>query len=129
MVRRGKGSRSRTVGVDAGTITMIDAWLVVRPKCCGRGAALFVTLKGETVSTSYLRSMLIRKSRKLGLPQLHPHALRHAYASELVREGVSVPFVSRLLGHQDLATTAIYLQSLGADEAVDVVRSRDWALA
>ncbi len=59
--------------------------------------------------------MLIRKSRKRELPQLHPHALRHAFATSLVREGFGVPMIQRLLGHSELSTTALYLDSLGWD--------------
>ena len=127
-VRRGKGGKSRTVGIDAGTIALVDAWVALRPKL-GRNAPLFITLGGKPVSAAYVRSMLIRKSRKLGIPQLHPHALRHAHAVDLVREGVAVPLIQRALGHSSLATTAVYLQGLGADESVEAVRGREWSLS
>jgi integrase/recombinase XerD len=126
-VRRGKGSKQRMVGLDAGAIALVDAWLAVRPKTT-RTAPLFVTLKGDPVSASYVRSMLIRKSRKLGLPQLHPHCLRHAFAVGLTREGASMRTVQSSLGHGDLTTTAVYLASLGEDEAAEAVAARQWSL-
>lgn len=126
-IRKGKGNRQRTVGIDAGTLALVDAWLAVRPDT-GRGAPLFVTLRGDPVSASYVRSMLIRKSRKLGLPQLHPHALRHAFTVGLTRDGESMATVQKALGHKNLNTTAIYLASLGEDEAAEAVASRDWSL-
>lgn len=125
VVRNGKGSKSRTVGLDAGAMALVDAWLVLRP-AGGRG--LFVTLAGAAVSASYVRSMLIRKGAKIGLPGLHPHALRHAFASGLVREGHSMPTVQKSLGHSSLSTTAVYLASLGEDEAAEAVAGRLWTL-
>jgi integrase/recombinase XerD len=126
-VRRGKGSKMRTVGADAGLLSLIDAWLAVRPK--KRGAPLFCTLDGGLVSTSYARQMTARRSRRLGIdPTIHPHSLRHAYACGLAREGFNVPSIQRLLGHSDLVTTAIYLDGLGADEAVAAAASRSWSL-
>ena len=127
-VRKGKGDRQRTVGLDAGTVALVGSWLAVRPDA-GRKAPLFVTLNGAPVSASYVRAMLIRKSRKLGLPQLHPHALRHAFAVGLTREGKSMPTVQKMLGHRNLNTTATYLASLGEDEAAEALANRRWSLA
>ena len=126
-VRNGKGGRQRTVGLDAGAVALVDDWLALRPDA-GRRAPLFVTLDGEPVSASYVRSMLIRKSRKLGLPQLHPHALRHSFAVDLHRAGESVATIQKALGHRNLNTTAIYLASLGEDEAAEAVAGRSWSL-
>lgn len=127
LVRRGKGGKARTVGIDAGALAVLAAWQAVRPRT-GRTAPLFVTLDGEAVSTSYVRSMLIRKSRKVGLPQLHPHSFRHCFAVSLVRERFTMPTIQRLLGHSDLSTTAQYLDSIGASEAVEQAAKREWSL-
>ncbi len=126
IVKRGKGSKSRTGGLDAGAIALVEAWLAVRPK---GGRLLFVTLDGGPVSASYCRSMLLRRGRKLGLPGLHPHCFRHAFAAGLVREGFNMRSVQQSLGHADLNTTAHYLASLGEDEAAEAVAGRAWALA
>ena len=78
VVRRGKGSKLRTVGIDAGAQALVDAWLAARPKL-RRSAPLFVTLGGQAISASYVRSMLTRTSRKPGFePQLHPPRRPHA---------------------------------------------------
>jgi site-specific recombinase XerD len=128
IVRRGKGSKHRSVGADAGLLALIDAWIALRPTT-KRGVPLFCTLDGGAVSTSYVRSMLLRKCAKLGIePPIHAHALRHAYATGLVREGFAMPLVQRLLGHSQLAVTAQYLDSIGANEAVEAAARRVWAL-
>ena len=80
------------------------------------------------MADSYVRAMLIRKSRKLGQPHLHPHAFRHSFAVDLVREGVPIPLIQRQLGHANLSETAIYLQGLGADEVAQAVAEREWSL-
>jgi len=53
-----------------------------------------------------------------------PHQLRHAHAVELAREGVAVNIIHRQLGHNDLGTTATYLQGIDPSEIIDAVRSR-----
>jgi site-specific recombinase XerD len=53
--------------------------------------------------------MLARRGRKAGIEmRVHPHLLRHTYASELLEDGASIVEVQRLLGHERLETTAIY---------------------
>jgi site-specific recombinase XerD len=126
-VRRGKGAKTRTVGLDSGTAALLGAWTDLTDSPT-RSALIFQTLDGSPVSASYVRSMLIRKSRKLGLPQLHPHALRHAFAAGLVREGHNIRTVQSQLGHSSLQTTAVYLASIGEDEAAEAIASRDWSL-
>jgi site-specific recombinase XerD len=126
-VRRGKGGKARTVGIDAGGLALLAAWLAVRPRT-GRAAPLFCTLGGQRVSASYVRSMLLRRGRRLGVAGLRPHAFRHAFAVSLVKEGFSMPHVQRLLGHSNLATTAQYLDSIGASEAVAAAAARQWRL-
>lgn len=126
LVRNGKGSLSRSAAIDPGTLAIVDAWLAIRPRT-KRDGKLFCTLRGEPLSTSYVRSMLLRRGKRLGM-HLHPHALRHSFAVGLMREGFSVRSIQQLLGHGDLATTALYLDSIGASEAVEQASRREWSL-
>ena len=59
---------------------------------------------------------------------MHCHALRHAFAVELEREGATVSAIRDLLGHSSASVTDRYLRRLGAGEAVDFARSREWEL-
>jgi site-specific recombinase XerD len=102
----GKGDKDRVVWVDDTTAEILDAWKAVRP----RSAFFFCTLKGGRLDDSAVRHMMARRGRKAGIEiRVHPHMLRHSYATELLEDGIPLPHVQRLLGHEDLETTAIYL--------------------
>ncbi len=69
--------------------------------------------------------MLKRLAARSGLERrVHPHALRHTMAAELLREGASVRHIQLQLGHSDLSTTAAYLESIQPLELVEMARSR-----
>jgi site-specific recombinase XerD len=90
VVQHGKGDKPRVVGVDMGTAALLARWLEVRRKCGVNGRApIFCTLNGEQIDQSYVRHLLPRLATKAGIEKrVHAHALRHAYAIELEREGV-----------------------------------------
>ena len=86
---------------------------------------LFCTLRGGAVRPSYVRSLLKRLAARAGIERrVHPHALRHTMAAELLREGASVRHIQLQLGHSDLSTTAAYLESIQPLELVEMARSR-----
>jgi site-specific recombinase XerD len=128
-VQHGKGDRRRVVGVDAGTLALVEDWLVVRKSLPRRqDAPLFMTLGGGAIDPSYVRHLLPRLARKAGIEKrVHAHGLRHAFAVELDREGAPMPVIRDLLGHSSVATTDRYLRRLGASEAVDFARTRAWS--
>src|SRR4051812_12824193 len=89
-VQHGKGDKLRRVGLDAGTVALLDRW---EQKRFGleliEGAPLFCTLDGGSIHPSYIRHLLPRLARRTGIEKrVHPHGLGHAYAVELEREGV-----------------------------------------
>lgn len=120
-----RGAEARDVGLDDRTREALAAWIAQ-----SRGIApgpLFMSRSGAAVHPSYLRQLMPRLARSAGISRrIHPHALRHAFACELYREGVRIREIQYLLGHTKLETTATYLRSLGCDEAVDVARRRAW---
>ncbi|MDH4104210.1 MAG: tyrosine-type recombinase/integrase, partial [Thermoleophilia bacterium] len=117
------------VGVDAGTVALVSKWLEVRRKRgIPGGALLFCTLAGRPMGQSYIRHLLPRLARKAGIERrVHAHGLRHAFAVGLVRSGAPLYVVRDALGHASVATTNVYLSRVGAHEAVDVMRNREWA--
>jgi site-specific recombinase XerD len=131
-VLRGKGSKQRTVGIDPYGLFALQPWLFERASLgIPNDVPLFCTTqmpgRGNKVYPAYLRAALHKYARAAGIPKrVHPHGLRHALAVGLIREGFSLAHVSAQLGHADLATTCIYLRSLGSDEAFDAIADRAW---
>ncbi|HSD10644.1 MAG TPA: site-specific integrase [Candidatus Binatia bacterium] len=130
VVQRGKGGKRRVVGVDAGTVALVSRWLALRRKLGlpAGGAPLFCSLAGKPLDLSYVRHLLPRLARKAGIERrVHAHGLRHAFAVDLVR-GVAPLYVVRdALGHASVATTQVYLSRVGAHEAVEAMRNRQWS--
>jgi site-specific recombinase XerD len=105
-VNLGKGGKDRVVWIDATTVEILDRWKAIRP----RSESFFCTLGGRPMRDSDVRDMMARRGRKAGIEiRVHPHLLRHSYASELLEDGYTVSEVQRLLGHARLETTALYL--------------------
>jgi len=115
-VLHGKGDRSRVVAIDPGTAAILQLWLDRRPT----SNYIFCTLRGERVKASYVRGLLPRLGKRAGIAKrVHAHGLRHGMAVDLLREGVSMDVISGALGHSSLATTAVYLQHLAAEQLKD----------
>jgi integrase/recombinase XerD len=131
-VREGKGHKRRVVGIDAGGAAILERWMRSRSKLqVPRGAPLFCTISagnvGGAVGMPYVRTALARAADRAGIDKrVHPHGLRHTFAVELLREGVSLVHIQKLLGHSDLATTARYVDHLLPLEAVEAARARAW---
>lgn len=128
IVQHGKGDKRRVVGINAGTAALVDRWLQVRKKRgINGGATVFCTLRAGQIESSYVRHLLPRLARKAQIEKrVHAHALRHAFAIELEREGATVSTIRDLLGHSSAAVTDRYLRRLGAGEAVAFARDRSW---
>jgi len=129
-VQNGKGGKRRVVGVDPGTAALLERWLLKRTALrVPRAAPVFCTLGGKPLDQSYIRHLLPRLASRAGIEKrVHAHALRHAYAIELEREGATLSTIRDLLGHSSATTTDRYLRRIGAGEAIDFARSREWSL-
>lgn len=129
-IRHGKGDRSRTVGLDTAASGLLARWLD-RRKALGHGGRrkLFCTLDGRELNQSYVRHLLRRLAVKAGVERrIHPHALRHAYAAELAREGVPMNVLRDALGHSSLAVTDRYLRDVAPVHVIETMRAREWSL-
>lgn len=107
---RGKGSKWRGVPVGSAALTALRAWLAVRSAVAAAGeAALFVSQRGSRLSTSQVRSRLKVLALQAGLPtSVHPHMLRHSFASHLLQSSGDLRAVQELLGHANISTTQVY---------------------
>ncbi len=110
-IRHGKGGGERVVPVASDTASWLERWDRDRPKKPGRGGYFFCTLKGNQLTTRYLRDMVDRCAEKAGIDRysVSPHTFRHTYATEKLDDGFTVREVQELLGHSNIHTTSIYL--------------------
>ncbi|MBS0002460.1 MAG: tyrosine recombinase XerC [Thioalkalivibrio sp.] len=106
----GKGRRERTVPVGRMAAAALRDWLAVRPEWAGAAEpALFVSRRGRRLGNRAVQRRLALAGQRAGLAErLHPHRLRHAFASHLLESSGDLRAVQELLGHADLATTQIY---------------------
>jgi integrase/recombinase XerC len=106
----GKGRRERTVPVGRMARDALREWLAVRPVWAASGErAIFVSRRGSRLGNRAVQSRLALAGLRAGLGErLHPHRLRHAFASHMLESSGDLRAVQELLGHADLATTQIY---------------------
>ncbi|MBD9354506.1 tyrosine recombinase XerC [Methylomonas albis] len=106
-VRFGKGGKQRQLPVGKKALDALKTWLVSRPD--GIGEAVFVSLEGRRLSQRSVQLRLDRWGKKNGIAEhLHPHMLRHSFASHLLEASQDIRAVQELLGHSNISTTQIY---------------------
>jgi integrase/recombinase XerD len=130
-VRQGKGDRSRTVALDSSAQAYVERWLTTRTHIGLNGRQpLFCTISkgaglGSRIDSSYVRRLLPRLAEKAGIERrVHPHALRHSFATALAHEGKPLPVITAQLGHSSTAVTDRYLSKIGPADLVALVRDR-----
>lgn len=107
----GKGRKQRIVPVGGKAAQALAAWLRIRPQWVKDPAesALFLSRQGTRLAPRSVQQRLKQLARQQGLAaELHPHMLRHAFASHLLESSGDLRAVQELLGHADISTTQIY---------------------
>jgi integrase/recombinase XerC len=106
----GKGRRTRIVPVGKKAREALRAWLMERADLADAGEqALFVSHRGTRLSRGSIQSRLAHWARRAGLGvRVHPHRLRHSFATHLLEESGDLRAVQELLGHASIATTQVY---------------------
>lgn len=107
----GKGSKERVVPLMGTALSALEAYLDR-----GRGAlagarpspAVFLNVRGGRLSRQSVHAIVEKYGRVVGLPGLHPHTLRHSFATHLLEGGADLRVVQELLGHANIATTQLY---------------------
>jgi integrase/recombinase XerC len=106
----GKGNKQREVPVGKKARQALSEWLKVRGELLkGDTSAIFISKLGKRLSVRSIQSRIDHWSKQLGLHQhVHPHMLRHSFASHMLESSGDLRAVQELLGHADISTTQIY---------------------
>ena len=106
----GKGRKTRIVPVGQHALDALQAWLPQRhPLARGNTAALFISQRGTRLTPRSVQLRLNRWALQAGLSQhVHPHMLRHAFATHVLQSSGDLRAVQDMLGHASISTTQIY---------------------
>ncbi|MDP2098083.1 MAG: tyrosine recombinase XerC [Methylobacter sp.] len=109
-VRLGKGGKSRLLPIGGKAVAALEKWLQQRAvKTPVAETALFISTHGTRLSQRNIELRLERWCKKKGIPEhIHPHMLRHSFASHLLESSQDLRAVQELLGHANISTTQIY---------------------
>lgn len=108
----GKGSKRRIVPVGAKAVQALQAWLLVRDQALSGASpqsALFMGRNGTRLTSQSIWQRVRQRSLQAGLAApVHPHMLRHSFASHVLQSSSDLRGVQELLGHANISTTQIY---------------------
>lgn len=122
----GKGSRVRLLPLPPETVRILQCYLrTERPLT--NAPQVFVSLKGRARGTAMtpagLRSLFRHHRAQSSVPSANPHRFRHTFGSDMIRAGVSLPALMRLMGHAHLQTTLLYIQLTPQDVFAEYARA------
>jgi integrase/recombinase XerC len=105
----GMGSKRRTVPIGSKAVEALEQWLAVRRREGHSSPALFVGRNGTRLTAQSVWQRLKTRSRTAGLATpVHPHMLRHSFASHVLQSSSDLRAVQELLGHANITTTQVY---------------------
>lgn len=108
-IERGKGNKTRIVPVGRQAQQALEAWLPLRAQFAPQQPYLFVSSRGTRLHPTTVQKRLRQWGIQQGLDRnLHPHLLRHSFASHLLESSGDLRAVQELLGHADISTTQVY---------------------
>ena len=109
---QGKGSKRRGVPLGTQALAALQRWLALRDQVAGQGdaaMALFIGRRGTRLTPQSIWQRLKRRSLLAGLATpVHPHMLRHSFASHVLQSSSDLRAVQELLGHAHIGTTQVY---------------------
>ena len=112
----GKGSKERIVPLAGSAASALKTYLQtarahLHPKnrlAPAEGSAIFISVRGRRLTRDSIFKIVESYGEKIGLRNLHPHVLRHSFATHLLEGGADLRTIQEMLGHADIGTTQIY---------------------
>ena len=107
----GKGSKERVVPIMGGAAEALGSYLVRwRPQLVGKKltGAVFLNARGGRISRQSVHAICEKYGKLAGIEGLHPHTLRHSFATHMLEGGADLRIVQEILGHANIATTQLY---------------------
>ncbi len=101
----GKGNKQRYVPIGENTFILLCKYISIRP----RGDMLFLTLNGDAITEATIKLLFRRLKVKTGISRLHPHLLRHTFATKYLENGGNIYSLQAILGHSSLDMVKRYL--------------------
>jgi integrase/recombinase XerD len=109
---RGKGSKERIVPIAGEALSVLTRYLEEgRPNLQSRqkpNSAVFLNARGGRLTRQSVHSIVARAGLYIKIEDLHPHTLRHSFATHLLEGGADLRVIQEILGHSDISTTQIY---------------------
>ena len=131
-VLHGKGDKDRIVGLDPDAAALLAQWELERkrlniPRTRHYLCVISSPNVGDRMHSAYVRNLCKRLARRAGVEKrVHPHGLRHTYASFLLDNGVDIHHIQRMLGHTSIATTERYANHINPRRSLEAVRAVPW---
>ena len=108
----GKGSKERLVPLSGAASERLRDYVEVRGELTCRRAkptpAVFLNARGGRISRQSVHGIVSKAGLSIGVSNLHPHTLRHSFATHLLEGGADLRSIQEMLGHSDISTTQIY---------------------
>lgn len=107
----GKGNKRRSVPVGTAALNALRTWLLAREQMTAPtdAYALFVTARGKRMTPRAVQTRIKAHAQALGIPvNVHPHVLRHSFASHMLQSSGDLRAVQEMLGHASIASTQVY---------------------
>jgi integrase/recombinase XerD len=126
MVIEGKGKKDRALWIGAEDLDLLKKWRQHKAQL-PESEFLFTTLDGKRLKDRYLRCMVKRLALQAGIDKdVHPHMLRHTFATDLFRQTKNLRLIQKALGHAQLTSTQIYTHIVDdeLEEALKTFRGR-----